>query len=97
MLFCNLQCRGTSLSAKDSNNPISYSDLFSCSDRMYDKCLPLYRGAYDAEVQVYDIERDGSIGPQAITAIVTVDEDPDNFTCPLPTSQSPIFQSQLLA
>jgi hypothetical protein len=45
------------------------------------------RGAYDAEVQVYDIERDGSIGPQAITAIVTVDEDPDNFTCPLPTNE----------
>jgi hypothetical protein len=45
------------------------------------------RGAYDAEVQVYDIESDGSIGPQAITAIVTVDEDPDNFTCPLPTNE----------
>ena len=45
---------------------------------------------------MYDIESDGSIGPQAITAIVTVDEDPDNFTCPLPTSQSSIFQSQLI-
>ena len=46
----------------------------------------MYRGAYDEEVLVYDIERDGSIGSQSISATVTVNEDPDNFTCPLPTS-----------
>ena len=36
---------------------------------------------------MYDIERDGSVGSQSISATVTVNEDPNNFTCPLPTSQ----------
>ena len=44
--------------------------------------LVLYRAAYDAVVQVFDIEGDGSTGSQAISATVTVYEDPDNFTCP---------------
>ena len=39
-------------------------------------------------VLVYDIEADGSIGVQPLTATVTVQEDPENFTCPLPFSQS---------
>ena len=54
-------------------------DIMSCSTGC--------RGAYDDEVLVYDIEEDGSIGTQPLMATVSVDEEPDNFTCPLPFSQ----------
>lgn len=44
----------------------------------------LYRGAYDEQVLVYDMEADGTIGTHPITASITVDDEPDNFPCPLP-------------
>ena len=47
-------------------------------------CVLFCRGAYDDVVLVYDIEADGSTGSNPITASVSVIEDPDNFTCPLP-------------
>jgi hypothetical protein len=42
------------------------------------------RGAYDDLVLVYDVEEDGSTGSQPISATVTVENEPNNFTCPLP-------------
>ena len=45
------------------------------------------RGAYDDLILVYDVEEDGSTGSQPISASVVVEEEPDNFTCPLPLGQ----------
>ena len=36
---------------------------------------------------MYDMEEDGTVGSQPITATVTEYEDPDNFTCPVPRGQ----------
>lgn len=49
-----------------------------------DNVYILYRGAYDEQVLVYDIKAGGIIGTYPITASVTVEDEPDNFTCPLP-------------